>query len=181
MINSKEKELYTKAQVLLSTNNPSNTISAMMLLHELVYSIKSDGSAEQRFWKGNAAVALADLYINGVDECDYVADDGTVYANVFVNADLLKAYELYRRAIKYECYDGVVCIADIYYLLKETQNAVKWYCAAIEYGFKGAENAQKIIDEMVSCGKISKGEIPNHVPLPRYSPSFEFFPITRDM
>ena len=181
MLNSKEKELYTKAQVLLSIDNPSNTISAMMLLHELVYSIKSDGSDEQRFWKGHAAVALADLYINGVKECDYVADDGTVYAKISVNADLLKAYELYRRAIRYECYDGVVCIADIYYLLNDTSNAVKWYCAAIEYGFKGAENAREIIDEMVSSGKVSEAEIPNHVPMPQYSPSFEFCPIASNL
>ena len=172
--NSKEKELYTRAQVLLATDNPSNTIAAMMLLHELVYSIKSDGTEEQRFWKGHAAVALADLYLVGVESCEYVADDGQIYSDTFVCADLLKAYELYRRAIRYECYDGAANIAGIYFLLGDTTNAVKWYRAVIEYGFKGAENAQKILDEMINSGRINRNDIPNHVPMPRYSPSFEF-------
>lgn len=171
---SLEKDLYTRAQVLLATENPSNKISAMMLLHELVYSIKSDGSEDQRLWKGHAAIALADLYLVGVEGSPYVKDDG-IYSNTYVRPDFLKAYDLYRRALKYECYDGVTCIADIYFLLGDTTNAIQWYRAAVEYGFKGAENAQKVLDELISSGRINKDEVPNHVPKPQYSPSFVFY------
>lgn len=144
-----------------------------MLLHELVYSIKSDGSEDQRLWKGHAAIALADLYLVGVEGSPYVKDDG-IYSNTFVDQDLLKAYDLYRRALKYECYDGVTCIADIYFLLGDMKNAIRWYRAVVEYGFKGAENAQKVLDELISSGRIKKDDVPKHVPKPQYSPSFVF-------
>lgn len=146
----------------------------MMLLHELVYSIKSDGSEDQRFWKGQAAIALADLFLVGVEGAPYVKDDG-LYGNTYVRPDFLKAYDLYRRALKYECYDGVTCIADLYFLLGDMTNAVQWYRAVVEYGFKGAENAQKVLDDLVSSGRIKRVDVPNHVPKPQYSPSFVFY------
>lgn len=145
-----------------------------MLLHELVYSIKNDGSEDQRFWKGHAAIALADLYLVGVEGSPFVKDDG-IYSNTYVRSDFLKAYELYRRALKYECYDGVTCIADIYFLLGDTTNAIQWYRAVVEYGFKGAENAQKVLDELISSGRIKKDEVPDHVSMPKYEPTFVFY------
>ena len=169
---SKEKEIYIKAQVLLSTNNPSNTIGAIMLLHRIIYTIKGDGTEERAFWKGLAAVELGNIFLAGVNSCDYEGEDGYFYTNCYVKADLLKAYDLYHRAMKYGCFDGVKTIGEIYMLLGEYDNAAEMFQAVIEYGYKDAEDAKKALQVLLESGKIDRA--PTHVAAPTYEPSFSF-------
>lgn len=166
------KYLYLKAQGLIYSGEPSNLIHSIMLLHNIIYSIKSDGSKELAFWKGHAAVDLGHIFLTGVDGCEYVDDDGHIYADCYVKADLLKAYDLFKRAMRYGCFDGVVVIAEIYMILGEYDNSAELYKAVIEYGYHGRENAKRALETMINMGRIN--EIPPHVPAPSSNPSFLF-------
>ncbi len=167
----KAKDLYAQAAVLLSTGDPSNAITAANFLHSIVYS-KNDGSKDCSLWKGHAAIDLATLYLVGVESCDYVAEDGNIYADTYIEPDLLKAYDLCRRAIKHKCYDGVVIIAEIYLMLHDYYHAAQLYAAAVKFGYKGADDAKKILDKLVEDHKID--EIPENCYEPTWDPVLEF-------
>gem|GEM_PF-3614458 len=171
MTESEIKCNYVKAAALLSTGQPAGVIISVDILHRIVYS-KCDGSTESSFWKGHAAVDLANIYLVGVEGRDYVADDGKIYADTIIEADLLKAYDLCRRGIKHGCYDGVVIIAEIYYLLGDYSNAAKMYACAVKYNYKGNENAKKILCRMISEGKIDSE--PAVYQEPSWDPVFEY-------
>ena len=166
------KDLYMKAAVLRSSEEPSNHITAAHLLHKIVY-CKPDGSEECSFWKGHAAIELAEIYLVGVESCDYVGEDGNIYADSYIEADLLKSYDLCRRALKHGCYDGVVIIAEIYWMLCDYTHAAALYASVIKFGYKGGDNAQKILDEMIAQGKIEK--IPEVLYEPCWDPVLEFW------
>ena len=72
----------------------------------------------------------------------------------------------------YGNYDGVVVIAEIYFMLGDYSNAAKMYASVIRFGYKGAENAKKILDKWIQEGKID--EIPEVTLEPSWDPVFEF-------
>ena len=165
------KETYLRATTLIATGNPTNIISAANLLHQIVY-CKGDGTPECSFWKGHACCDLADIYLVGVESEDYLGEDGGIYSDSYIEEDKLKSYDLYRRALKYGCHDGVRVIAEIYQLLGDNDNAAKMYAAVVKYGYKGAEDAAKILYEMIREGKIEK--IPVVLVEPGWNPVMEF-------
>ena len=167
------KELYMQASVLLGSKNPSNHIAAANILHRIVYA-KSDGTNECNFWKGYASIDLANIFLAGIESVDYYdEEDDKIYADCYIEADLLKAYDLYRRALMYGNHDGIVVIAEIYYMLGDYTNAAKMYASVIKFDYKGAENAKKILDEWLRKGKIKK--IPEVTMEPSWDPIFEFY------
>lgn len=168
----KAKDIYAQAALLLSTGNPADAITAANFLHSIVYS-KNDGSIDCSFWKGHAAIDLATLYLVGVESCDYVAADGEIYSDTYIEPDLLKAYDLCRRAMKHKCYDGVIIIAEIYLMLHDYCHAAQLYAATVKFGYKGKDDAKKILDKLVEDHKIDK--IPEYCHEPKWDPELEFY------
>ena len=152
MVN-KIKNLYIQAVYLISTDDPYKIVQAMKILHELVYEVKPS-SKEVIFWQSHAAVDLADLYLVGVEGKDYLDEDNNICADTFVEADLMKAFSLYRRALVRGCTDGVSAMAEIYMMLGDYRHSAQLYASSVKYGYRHSSDAQRALDYMLSSGKI---------------------------
>ena len=147
------KRLYIQAVYLISTDDPYKIVQAMKILHELVYEVKPS-SKEVIFWQSHASVALADLYLVGVEGKDYLDEDDNICAYTIVEADLMKAFSLYRRALIRGCTDGVNAMAEIYMMLGDYKHSAELYASSVKYGYRNASDAQRALDYMLSSGKI---------------------------
>ena len=152
MVN-KIKNLYIQAVYLISTDDPYKIVQAMKILHELVYEEKPS-SKEVIFWQSHASVALADLYLVGVEGKDYLDEDDNICASTIVEADLMKAFSLYRRALIRGCTDGVNAMAEIYMMLGDYRHSAQLYASSVKYGYRHSSDAQRALDYMLSSGKI---------------------------
>ncbi len=147
------KNLYIQAVYLISTDDPYKIVEAMKILHELVYEVKPS-SKEVIFWQSHAAVDLADLYLVGVEGKDYLDEEDKICADTIVEADLMKAFSLYRRALVRGCTDGVNAMAEIYMMLGDYKHSAELYASSVKYGYRNASDAQGALDYMLSSGKI---------------------------
>lgn len=147
------KNLYIQAVYLISTDDPYKIVQAMNILHELVYEVKPS-SKEVIFWQSHAAVDLADLYLIGVEGKEYLDENDKICADTFVEADLMKAFFLYRRALVRGCTDGVNAMAEIYMMLGDYKHSAELYASSVKYGYRNASDAQRALDYMLSSGKI---------------------------
>ena len=147
------KNLYIQAVYLISTDDPYKIVQAMKILHELVYEVKPS-SKEVIFWQSHAAVDLADLYLVGVVGKDYLDENNNICADTFVEADLMKAFSLYKRALVMRCTDGVSAMAEIYMMLGDYMHSAELYASSVKYGYRNASDAQRALDYMLSSSKI---------------------------
>lgn len=164
------KHLYMQAVHLISTDEPYLKVEAMKILHKLVYEVKPT-SGEVTFWQSHAAVELADMYLVGIEGNDYVEDDG-IYVDIIVDADLMEAFSLYRSALIMGCTDGVNAMAEIYMMLGDYEHSAELYACSVKYGYKNASNARKVLEYMISSGKIDS--IPEVYREPDGKPRFEY-------
>lgn len=146
------KEYYVKAAVLASSDNPKKVFTAAEMLHTMI-SATFDRSEEFKFWKGQAAKALGDIFVQGVSGQEY-KEDGRIVAESYLDSDLLKAQKYYWIAARYGCYDGVILIGDIYTALGDYCHAARIYAWVVRYGYAGKEDAEHILEMWSAEGKI---------------------------
>ncbi len=146
------KEYYAKAAALASSDNPQMVFAAAEMLHEMV-SATFDRSDEFKFWKGQAAKALGDIFALGVSG-PASEEDGRIVAESYLDSDLLKAQKYYRIAARYGCYDGVILIGDIYTALGDYYHASMIYAGVLRHGYAGKEDAEHILEMWLTEGRI---------------------------
>lgn len=143
-----------KAMTLAASGDPQKILSAAEM-YKMLMSVRYDGTDECKFWKGQASMALGDLYVAGVSGPD-TEKNGRIVAESYLDPDLLKALRYYRIAVRYGCYDGVVLIGDIYTALGDYYHASRIYAGVVRRGYAGKENAEHILDMWMSEGRIDR-------------------------
>ncbi len=151
---SKGEEIYKKAKELLEYDIPEDNVKAAQLLHNYLSSKDSDLDEDFR-WKGRCAFELGCVYYYGVDDNKLHKENGKFYSEVFVLEDQLLAYEYFKLAAKYHCYNGITFIASIYRRLLDYNNEAKMLAYIVKCHFLCVEDAQKRLYELIEEGHIT--------------------------